>query len=553
MATTGWRNPGTAANDSSVGNAAWSNPGNAADGSNGTESTTASMGAGQTSQILRVTNFGFSAEVPSGATIDGIEVRYTRRRVQTAGNQVRDLSFRLRKSAGLVGDEKAATGTNWPNSLTLVTRGTSTDPWGTSWSDSDINDSGFGMELRCQRTGGTIQGAVGYIQIRVHYTEAAGPTEYFQAAAGSVTPSGRATKATTRLYQGVVTFFGAHVKRTSRALAGSTVVSGALITAKLVLRVLSGAITATGTAAKSVSRRLQGSATLAGALSLTKSFVRAVSGSFIATGRAVKESSKALFGTITATGLAATTKIFIRLLDGAITATGALSKTTAKALSGTATTTGRMVKATAKGLSGAITALGAAVTSSVRFFSLAGSTTPAGSVAPKSVFGLATAGVVTVSGAVKRLTARVLAGAATATGSLTRAIAKSFSGSVTSSGGGAPAVGMTHSTGGTLTIAGLVDGQPIDVEIVATVFSPSKNIYALSSATGLVKWVDYLPVKVENALKRGSYDDDGCLHVTALANVEGLIAWVDYIPVHVVSGGKRWRYDDDGYIPVNEV
>lgn len=192
MAVTDWKFAGTGANDNSVGNAAWSNTGNIT-ASNNSRATTATMGAGQTSQILRATNFGFTtSDIPSGSTIDGIEVRIERSRNATGGNQVQDNLIRLRLSSGQTGDNKVVAG-NWPNSDGQATYGGESDKWNTSLTDSQIRGSDFGVDIRCERTGGTAaSGGVDAVEIRIHYTEAG--TEHTRTPSDTLTLSDSATK-----------------------------------------------------------------------------------------------------------------------------------------------------------------------------------------------------------------------------------------------------------------------------------------------------------------------------------------------------------------------
>ena len=171
MAVTGWKAAGTGANDASVGNSAWSNPGNIT-ASNNTRATTGTMGAGQSSQILRATNFGFTtSDIPSGSTIDGIEIGIERQRTATGGNQVQDSTIRLRTSGGQTGTNKAVA-SNWPSTEAEAVYGGSTDVWSTTYTDSDIRGSDFGVDIRCARTGGTAaSGGVDHVRCRVYYTE----------------------------------------------------------------------------------------------------------------------------------------------------------------------------------------------------------------------------------------------------------------------------------------------------------------------------------------------------------------------------------------------
>lgn len=84
-----------------------------------------------------------------------------------------------------------------------------------------------------------------------------------------------------------------------------------------------------------------------------------------------------------------------------------------------------------------------------------------------------------------------------------------------------------------------------------SVFENAK-LYFLPSVTGLVEWVDYIPVARAPSVGRlSAYDEDG--GVTAdqgISSITGLRAWVDYIPVYAVSGRSRpWYVGSSGYIP----
>lgn len=79
-----------------------------------------------------------------------------------------------------------------------------------------------------------------------------------------------------------------------------------------------------------------------------------------------------------------------------------------------------------------------------------------------------------------------------------------------------------------------------------------KNVFVLGSNTGLVQWVDYIPVQflTVTADKVDRYVPGGALACKALGSVTGLTKWVDYIPVFVTSNTGTFRTDDTGYIPM---
>ena len=145
----------------------WASPGNitASDDSYAVATLTKTN---TTTQNLDATNFGFA--LPAGATIDGIEVRIER----SAGNTCKDLLVQLIKGGTAQGDDKADTGTNWPSTDTNADYGGSTDLWGISLSESDIEASDFGVTVRAQHVSGVLVADVDAIWINVHYTEAGG-------------------------------------------------------------------------------------------------------------------------------------------------------------------------------------------------------------------------------------------------------------------------------------------------------------------------------------------------------------------------------------------
>jgi hypothetical protein len=213
MAVTAWKFAGTGANDAAVGNAAWATPGNIT-ASNNTYAQTATMGAGQTSQILRATNFGFTtSDIPDGSTIDGIEVRIERARATGGGTNVRDNAIILRKSTGQVGDNKAVT-TVWPTADGTATYGAADDVWGASFTDTEILNSGFGVDIRCERTQGTAAGRVDAVEIRVHYTESGG--ELTETPTDSVSFADEATKQVSNVASDSIGFADAEIKQVDK-------------------------------------------------------------------------------------------------------------------------------------------------------------------------------------------------------------------------------------------------------------------------------------------------------------------------------------------------
>ena len=162
MADTGWVFVGTGADDASIGTTIWASPGNIlADDNVYTLNGTAIA----TSHYLKGTNLGFS--VPSGATIDGIEVR------TGAGATINDrstiTSVKIVKGGTISGNDNAG-----GEALTTVEQifafGGSTDLWGLTWTPSDVNASNFGFVLSTTRSS-TVTDVVDYFQVKVYYRE----------------------------------------------------------------------------------------------------------------------------------------------------------------------------------------------------------------------------------------------------------------------------------------------------------------------------------------------------------------------------------------------
>lgn len=179
MADTGWVSPGTVVSDDATGDNSWSNPSNAISSNNSyAESVDVAF---SNTYYLKATNFGF--DIPSGSTINGIEVgieRYYNRIGQEdllpsgiGGGE--DYEVKLVLANGSIGTTNKASETAWeysdPDSYVLY--GGASDLWGESWGSGDVNDVDFGVALSAFGPGGTSY--VDHIQIKVYYTESSGP------------------------------------------------------------------------------------------------------------------------------------------------------------------------------------------------------------------------------------------------------------------------------------------------------------------------------------------------------------------------------------------
>jgi len=152
--------------DASVGTKAWTN----VSGAQFADSVyaTSTLGTSQTSHYLKATGFNFA--IPAGSTINGIEASVERK--ASTANRINDNSVRLLKNGTLVGSNKAQTAT-WGTADFADAYGSATDLWGTTWSDTDINNTNFGLAFSAKRSSsssGSYIASVDFISLTVYYT-----------------------------------------------------------------------------------------------------------------------------------------------------------------------------------------------------------------------------------------------------------------------------------------------------------------------------------------------------------------------------------------------
>jgi hypothetical protein len=184
---TGFDPVGTGANNTGAGTVSWTNPTNITSSDDSwAYANTGPIGSpfSTTSQYLFATNFGFA--IPTGATIDGIEVSIERFRFTTATGSVTDNTVSLIIAGTVSGDNKAGEAGGWNQGSSTVDSGgneveaifgDSSDLWGLSLTPADINNSNFGVALRVNlaaSVGSAPYGAranVDHVKIKVYYTE----------------------------------------------------------------------------------------------------------------------------------------------------------------------------------------------------------------------------------------------------------------------------------------------------------------------------------------------------------------------------------------------
>jgi len=171
MVDTGWVIAGTGANVTGIGTEAWSSPGNVtADDASGASGAAAAKD--EQMNYLRGSNFGLS--VPTGATIDGIEMRF-----QCFDNNTQSVINDARlyhPSAGNATDQEAGESSVFGQSWVDYDYGGATELHGETWTAANVNDSTFGAMMSVD-----VNGALGVggdplcdaIWIKVYYTEAA--------------------------------------------------------------------------------------------------------------------------------------------------------------------------------------------------------------------------------------------------------------------------------------------------------------------------------------------------------------------------------------------
>jgi hypothetical protein len=167
MSDTGWVTGSTFSNDSSYGTYAWSNPSNAelSDDSY----TEATFSGVNDTNYLKATNFGFS--IPTGATIDGVIVSVEM--YCPAG--VVDTVVKLVKGGSVSGNNNSV-GNTWAPSFPDEDEAThefggSSDLWGLTLSEVDIESSNFGVVFACGEPTDAAIAKLDQIKIKVYYTE----------------------------------------------------------------------------------------------------------------------------------------------------------------------------------------------------------------------------------------------------------------------------------------------------------------------------------------------------------------------------------------------
>lgn len=171
-ADSGAGSPGTMADNDTVGTVVWNNPNNAKVSDN-VYATTNLVSIEEQTHYLKATNFGFS--IPAGATINGILVEIEKKANRNSVyGYVLDNEVLIVKSDDTIGTTNKYSEGNWPLSDTYTSHGASDDLWDETWTQSDINNTNFGVVVSLYIGDflyGDVVASIDHIRITVYYTE----------------------------------------------------------------------------------------------------------------------------------------------------------------------------------------------------------------------------------------------------------------------------------------------------------------------------------------------------------------------------------------------
>jgi hypothetical protein len=141
------------------------------------------------SKHIKCTSFGFGVS----GTIDGIKAHLENNRSASLAN-VKWEDVKIVKG-GTIGATDRSDGAELSGSDTVKVFGSETDLWGESWTDSDINASGFGIAIKLKYVGGdpimsSGTGRLDHVQLEVFYTAGGGGIARGVAGAAGIPSSG---------------------------------------------------------------------------------------------------------------------------------------------------------------------------------------------------------------------------------------------------------------------------------------------------------------------------------------------------------------------------
>ena len=170
LLSSGPNSPGTMANDNSIGTIPWLNVDNAKISDN-TYATSFDNNAGETTNHLVATNFGFS--VPNNAMIAGVKFEIERKADFKigggSGDRYTNTVYRIVK-AGTITGSSITDVNDWPTTEAYFPKGDEYTLWG-GLTPEDINNSGFGIAFYsgCVATDENNMAYVDHIRATVYY------------------------------------------------------------------------------------------------------------------------------------------------------------------------------------------------------------------------------------------------------------------------------------------------------------------------------------------------------------------------------------------------
>lgn len=120
--------------------------------------------------------------IPSGATVDGIEVTVRAQNQQVGSYILADAFIHLLKGGAVI-QNPSPTLYTWNGTETAQVYGGPTDKWGTTWTASDINGAGFGVSLAVgfsldAEPQATPAAYIDQVFVTVYYTSTGGGTQF---------------------------------------------------------------------------------------------------------------------------------------------------------------------------------------------------------------------------------------------------------------------------------------------------------------------------------------------------------------------------------------
>jgi hypothetical protein len=125
------------------------------------------------SQYLKLTNWGFS--LPASAVVDGIRCDWERK--AQAVSSLKTNSIKLVKAGTIAGTEQLGSDTAFYSATDATfSHGGSTSLWGTTWTDAEVNASGFGVVISVKNLHATVActASIDFVRLIVAYHTADG-------------------------------------------------------------------------------------------------------------------------------------------------------------------------------------------------------------------------------------------------------------------------------------------------------------------------------------------------------------------------------------------